>query len=433
MILKKLLFALTFAFINIALAQMQTNTQKNTRPRAGEIGLRVGVMQTGALNAITDVEGVRVGHTTIIRGADVRTGVTAILPHAGNLFREKVAGAVFVGNGFGKLAGSTQVNELGEIETPILLTSTLSVPRVSDALIDYMLALPENEDVRSVNPLVAETNDGGLNDIRGRHVTREDVHAAIKGARGGAVEEGAVGAGTGTIAFGFKGGIGTSSRKLPDALGGYTVGALVQTNYGGVLTVNGAPVGRELGKYYLRDELERAASGTTSRAGDTRRKVKEHDAASHVGRDTPSAGAPEKDAADGSIIIVIATDAPVDARNLRRMAARAMLGLGRTGASGSNGSGDYVIAFSTASEVRVRTSRNARQADTMRPRELKLLSNDAMSPLFLAVVEATEEAIYNSLFRAQTMTGRAGLTVEALPLERTLEILRKYNALAPKP
>ncbi|HYO99458.1 MAG TPA: P1 family peptidase, partial [Pyrinomonadaceae bacterium] len=233
--------------------------QKNTRPRAREAGVRVGVMQTGAQNAITDVAGVRVGHTTIIRGADVRTGVTAILPHAGNLFRERVAGAVFVGNGFGKLAGSTQVNELGEIETPILLTSTLSVPRVSDALIDYMIALPENEDVRSVNPLVAETNDGGLNDIRGRHITREDVQAAIKGAQGGAVEEGAVGAGTGTIAFGFKGGIGTSSRKLPPALGGYTVGALVQTNYGGVLTINGAPVGRELGKYYLREELERAA------------------------------------------------------------------------------------------------------------------------------------------------------------------------------
>jgi len=415
--MKSLLFALAFAFIGVAPAQMQTNMQKNNRPRAREAGVRVGVLRTGALNAITDVAGVRVGHTTIVRGADVRTGVTAILPHAGNLFREKVAGAVFVGNGFGKLAGSTQVNELGEIETPILLTSTLSVPRVADALVDYMLALPGNEDVRSVNPLVAETNDGGLNDIRGRHVTREDVHAAIKSATGGAVEEGAVGAGTGTIAFGFKGGIGTSSRKLPPTLGGYTVGALVQTNYGGVLTVNGAPVGRELGKFYLREELERAdtAGVASPRAGDGRRKVV------------------EGDTADGSIIIVIATDAPVDARNLRRMAARAMLGLGRTGASGSNGSGDYVIAFSNAPEVRVRASGGGRPGDIFAPRELKLLTNDAMSPLFLAVIEATEEAIYNSLFRAQTMTGRGQLTVEALPLERTLEILRKYNALAPKP
>jgi D-aminopeptidase len=415
--MRKLLFALAFAFINVAPAHMQTNIRKNNRPRAREAGVRVGVLQPGALNAITDVSGVRVGHTTIVRGREVRTGVTAILPHAGNLFREKVAGAVFVGNGFGKLAGSTQVNELGEIETPILLTSTLSVPRVSDALVDYMLALPGNEDVRSVNPLVAETNDGGLNDIRGRHVTREDVHAAIKNATNGAVEEGAVGAGTGTIAFGFKGGIGTSSRKLPPALGGYTVGALVQTNYGGVLSIGGAPVGRELGKFYLREELERAAGITSPRARDDRMQASADD--------TP----------DGSIIIVIATDAPVDARNLRRMAARAMMGLGRTGASGSNGSGDYVIAFSNAAEVRVRASGGggARPGETFAPRELKLLSNDAMSPLFLAVIEATEEAIYNSLFRAQTMTGRGGLTIEALPLERTLEILRKYNALAPKP
>ncbi len=415
MTLKNLLFALAFASINVAPAHMQTNIRKNNRPRAREAGVRVGVLPTGALNAITDVAGVRVGHTTIVRGADVRTGVTAVLPHAGNLFREKVAGAVFVGNGFGKLAGSTQTNELGEIETPILLTSTLSVPRVADALVDYMLALPGNEDVRSVNPLVAETNDGGLNDIRGRHVTREDVHAAIRGATGGAVEEGAVGAGTGTIAFGFKGGIGTSSRKLPPRLGGYTVGALVQTNYGGVLSIGGAPVGRELGRFYLREELEQAADVAAPRgAGGGRASVAD-------------------DTADGSIIIVIATDAPVDARNLRRMAARAMMGLGRTGASGSNGSGDYVIAFSNAPEVRVRAGGNTKPGEMFAPRESKLLANDAMSPLFLAVIEATEEAIYNSLFRAQTMTGRGGLTVEALPLERTLEILRRYNALAPKP
>src|SRR5918998_3680873 len=296
-------------------AGTQTMTQNN-RPRAREAGVRVGVLPAGALNAITDVAGVRVGHQTVARGDNVRTGVTAILPHGGNLFREKVPGAVFVGNGLGKRAGSTQVEELGEIETPILLTSTLSVPRVADALVEYMITLPGNEDVRSVNPLVGETNDGFLNDIRGRHVTREDVFAAIRAAREGAVEEGAVGAGTGTVAFGFKGGIGTSSRRLPVSLGGFTVGVLVQTNFGGVLTINGAPVGRELGRYYLKDELTAPANP-----------------------------------ADGSVIMVIATDAPLDARNLNRMAARAMMGLARTGASASNGSGDYAVAFSTAPDL----------------------------------------------------------------------------------
>jgi D-aminopeptidase len=329
----------------------------------------------------------------------LRTGVTAVLPHGGNLFREKVPGAVFVGNGFGKLAGSTQVNELGEIETPIVLTNTLSVPRAADALLDYMLALPGNEDVQSVNPLVAETNDGALNDIRGRHVRAEDVLAAIRNARAGAVEEGSVGAGTGTVAFGFKGGIGTSSRRLPASLGGYTVGVLVQTNFGGVLTVNGAPVGRELGRYFLKEDL--ATSGAELKRADA-------------------------DTADGSIIIVVATDAPLDARNLRRLAARGMLGLGRTGAAATNGSGDYVIAFSTAAELRVRAPREA--AERNAPRAVKLLPNDAVSPLFLAVIEATEEAIYNSLFRATTVTGR-GRTVEALPIERTLAILRKYGAV----
>src|SRR3989475_12830419 len=230
----------------------------SARPRARELGMVVGILPPGPLNAITDVGGVAVGHTTLIRGDNVRTGVTAILPHNGTLFREKVPGAVFIGNAFGKLAGSTQVNELGEIETPIMLTSTLNVPRVADATIDYMLALPGNEDVQSINPLVGETNDGFLNDIRGRYVGREEVFAAIKNARGGAVEEGAVGAGTGTVAFGWKGGIGTASRKLPPSLGGYTVGVLVQTNFGGILTINGAPVGRELGRYFLKDELERA-------------------------------------------------------------------------------------------------------------------------------------------------------------------------------
>ncbi len=388
MTIKQILPSMVVVLVT-ALAAAQ-NTTTDARPRALDLGLKVGILPTGPLDAITDVAGVEVGHTTIIRGDDVRTGVTAILPHSGNLFREKVPGAVFVGNAFGKLAGSTQVNELGEIETPILLTSTLSVPRVADALIDYMLALPGNEDVESINPLVGETNDGYLNDIRGRHITRDDVFAAIKNAKGGAVEEGSVGAGTGTSAFGFKGGIGTSSRRLPPKLGGYTVGVLVQTNFGGVLTIAGAPVGQELGRYYLREELQQEGSAT--------------------------------DRGNGSVMVVIATDAPVDARNLKRMAARAMLGLGRTGSSASNGSGDYAIAFSTAPQVRIRTE------DKALSRHIEVLTNDAMSPLFLAVIEATEEAVYNSMFRATTITGR-GHTVEALPIEKTTEILKKYGAI----
>ncbi|HJY28100.1 MAG TPA: P1 family peptidase [Pyrinomonadaceae bacterium] len=376
----------------IMTSQLVSSANMQNRPRARELGITVGVLPTGTLNAITDVDGVLVGHTTIVRGDNIRTGVTAILPHGGNVFREKVPGAVFVGNGFGKLAGSTQVNELGEIETPILLTSTLSVPRVADFLLDYMLSLPGNEDVQSINPLVAETNDGYLNDIRGRHITREDVVAAIKGAKSGAVAEGCVGAGTGTVAFGFKGGIGTSSRKLPPRLGGYTVGVLVQTNFGGILSINGAPVGRELGRYYLKDELATRPS-------------------------TP----------DGSVIIVIATDAPMDARNLNRMAARAMMGLARTGAAASNGSGDYAIAFCTSADVRIRP---LSQSERNAARNQKTLANDNMSPLFLAVIEATEEAIYNSLFKATTTTGR-GHTVEALPLDRTAEILRQHGLISP--
>jgi D-aminopeptidase len=333
------------------------------RPRAPEIGLHVGTLPAGPLDAITDVAGVRVGQVTLIRGDAIRTGVTVVLPPGENIFREKVPGAVYVGNAFGKLVGSTQVEELGEIESPIALTSTLNVARVADALLDYLLALPGNEQVRSVNPLVAETNDGYLNDIRGRNVGRAEVLQAIAGARGGAVEEGAVGAGTGTVAFGWKGGIGTASRKA----GAYTVGALVQTNFGGELRMNGAPVGREL-----------------RRSG-------------------PNSG-------NGSCVMLVATDAPVDARNLRRMAARTMFGLARTGSSGSNGSGDYGIAFTTA--------RNP----------ARLLSNDEVSGLFLAVIEATEEAIYNSLLRAVSVTGN-GHTVEALPIERTLEILRRHGAV----
>src|SRR5438093_4268970 len=341
--IKRILAAMVALLVTAA--AVAQNTPSNARPRASDLGLKLGILPTGPLDAITDVAGVEVGHTTIIRGDDVRTGVTAILPHPGNLFRDKVPGAVFVGNAFGKLAGSTQVNELGEIETPILLTSTLAVPRVADAVIDYMLAMPGNENVQSINPLVGETNDGGLNDIRGRHITSADVAEAIGGAKGGPVEEGVVGAGTGTSAFGFKGGIGTSSRKLPPNLGRYTVGVLVQTNFGGILTINGAPVGRELGQYYLKDELAPA----TTRGGN--------------------------DGPDGSCMIVIATDAPIDSRNLTRLAARSMFGLARTGSSASNGSGDYAIAFTT----------NRQPAF--------LLQNDAMSPLLEAVIEATEEAI----------------------------------------
>jgi len=396
-------FALILIFLIITESFAQSNIPKNDRPRARDMKLRIGILPVGELNAITDVPGVRVGHSTLIRGENVRTGVTAILPHGGNLFQEKVPGAVFVGNGFGKLMGSTQVNELGEIETPILLTSTLSVPKVGDFLLDYMLALPGNENVQSINPLVAETNDGYLNDIRGRHITREDVFAAIKTAQTGKTEEGSIGAGTGTIAFGFKGGIGTASRHLPVSLGSYTVGVLVQTNYGGILTIDGAPVGVELGKYYLKDVIEKSENSKQN-VSQNKNDI--------------------NDLADGSIIIVIATDAPIDARQLKRMAARSMMGLARTGAAATNGSGDYAVAFSTAPEVRVKTA-----SDNRTPREVKLLSNDAMSPLFLATIEATEEAIYNSLFRATTVTGRENRTVEALPVEKTITILRKYGKI----
>jgi len=393
-----------FVFALVATAVFLPNLsegQEARRPRAREAGVIVGILPTGPLNAITDVDGVTVGHVTVVRDGNVRTGATAVLPHSGNLFREKVPGAVFIGNAFGKLAGSTQVNELGEIETPIMLTSTLNVPRVADAVIDYMLGLPGNEGVQSINPLVGETNDGYLNDIRRRVVGRDEVFGAIRTARGGMIEEGSVGAGTGTVAFGFKGGVGTSSRKLPASLGGHTVGVLVQTNFGGILTINGAPVGRELGQYYLKEQLVVRST-----------------------RPDNPANSNSANSADGSVIIVIATDAPIDHRNLQRLAARAMMGLARTGAAGSNGSGDYAIAFSTAADLRIRTGANTRA-----PRSVTLLSNDAMSPLFLAVIEATEEAIYNSLFRATTMTGR-GHTVEALPIDRTLEILKRHNALS---
>jgi D-aminopeptidase len=379
--------SLILCFLSFVVA---ISAQEVARPRARDLGLKIGIIPAGPQNSITDVPGVLVGHTTIVRGDNIRTGVTAILPHNGNLFKEKVPGAVFVGNGFGKLAGSTQVNELGEIETPILLTSTLSVPRVADFLIDYMLALPGNEAVQSINPLVAETNDGFLNDIRSRPISRDDVFNAIKNATAGSVSEGTVGAGTGTSAFGWKGGIGTASRKLPTSLGGYTLGVLVQSNFGGVLTIEGVPVGEELGKYYLKDALSKTAS--------------------------PTGGS---DQADGSIIIVIATDAPLDHRQLRRLAERSMAGLARTGSSMTNGSGDYAIAFSTKNRI------NA----TEPLRNLQIAGNDAMSPLFQAVIEATEEAILNSLFRATSATGKEKRIVEAIPIDRVKDILKKYGRI----
>jgi D-aminopeptidase len=351
--------------------------------RARDLGIRPGVLNPGKQNAITDVAGVRVGHVTRFEGENVRTGVTAILPHAGNLFQEKVHAGIHIANAFGKLAGSTQVEELGNIETPIILTNTLNVAEGIAGAVEWTLRQRGNERVFSVNAVVGETNDAGLNEIRGRHVTKQDVVKAIESATGGVVAEGVVGAGTGTSAFGFKGGIGTSSRVLPAALGGYTVGVLVQSNYGGILTINGAPVGRELGRYYLKQFAE------------------------------PAPG--------GSCMIVIATDAPLDARNLKRLASRSILGLGATGSSTSNGSGEYAIAFSTAGRVPFQT--------TAAPLKFEALANDAMSPLFQAVKEATEEAVYNSMFMARTVKGHEGRTVEALPIEKTLEILQKYNAI----
>ncbi|HEY0996445.1 MAG TPA: P1 family peptidase [Gemmatimonadaceae bacterium] len=357
--------------------------QEPSRPRARDLGVTPGIFQPGRWNAITDVAGVRVGHATVIRGGSVRTGVTAILPHAGNLYGERVPAALFVGNGFGKILGVTQLEELGELETPILLTCTLCVWRAADALTGWMLEQPGMERVRSINPVVAETNDGALNAIRSRPITDRDVRAALTGAVEGPVEEGSVGAGTGTVAFGWKGGIGTSSRVLPPSLGGYTVGVLVQSNFGGVLQVMGAPVGRALGRWSFQREVE--GEGAARERG------------------------------NGSIVMVVATDAPLGDRNLRRLAARAIMGLARTGSSASNGSGDYVLAFSTAKAVR-----RAWDAKRLAVEEV---ANEEMSALFQAVVEGTEEAIYNSLFRATTVTGN-GRTVEAIPIERVKAVLQ---------
>jgi D-aminopeptidase len=344
----------------------------SARKRARQLGIAPGILPVGPWNAITDVSGIKVGHLTLIEGDDIRTGVTAILPHEGNLFQDRVPAAIVAGNGFGKLAGFTQVEELGEIETPVVLTNTLSIPRAAEALIDWTLSQKGNEEVRSVNPVVGETNDGILNNIRKMTVTREHVLRAIRESASGPVAEGCVGAGTGTVCFGWKGGIGTSSRLLPKSLGGYSLGVLVQTNFGGVLQMDGIPVGKKLGQYYLKDQLDNVS-------------------------------------ADGSIMIVLATDAPLSDRNLKRLARRALAGLARTGASMSNGSGDYAIAFSTAEEVR----RTPERRGQVWP--YPEVPNDRISPLFQSAIESTEEAIYNSLCMAETMTGSGGVTIAALP------------------
>ena len=362
-------------FLLLISAAMLT-VHASTRPRLRDLGLEVGIFRPGPLNAITDVAGVRVGQTTLAMSESIRTGVTAIVPHGGNIFEHKVPAAVSVGNGFGKLIGISQVQELGLIETPIVLTNTLSVWDAANGVVDYMLSLPGNEDVRSINPVVGETNDKNLNDIRGRHVKREHVVEAIRTATSGAVEEGCVGAGTGTVCFGWKGGIGTSSRLLPGSLGGYTIGALVLTNFGGILDIAGVPVGKELGQYSYRQET-----------------------------------------ADGSCMIVIATDAPLDARQLARVAKRATLALGRTGSAMSHGSGDYVVAFST-----IQPGRDALPG-------VMTVRDENLSPVFQAAVESTEEAIYNSLLRATDTKGYRGKVVEALSIEKLKEVLKKYGRM----
>lgn len=376
-----------FSLLALAIITILTSSQaQEKRGRIRDFGIQIGILPTGQHNAITDVAGVSVGHKTLIQGSDIRTGVTAIIPHQGNIFQEKVPAAVFVGNGFGKMMGISQIEELGNIETPILLASTLNAPKIADGLIDYMLNLRGNEKVRSVNSVVGETNDGGLNDIRGRHVQAKDVQEALASAQSGPVQEGNIGAGTGTECLGYKGGIGTASRKLPESRGGYTVGVLVQTNFGGVLEINGAPVGRELHNFYMQEPKEA-------------HKV------------------------DGSCMIVIATDAPLSARNLERLAKRSYIAFGNVGSFSSNGSGDYSIAFSTHQSVRIPHS--SEQIERNAPE----VGNDYMSPLFMAVWEATEEAILNSMFMAEDMKGINGRTVKAIPIQETVKILKKYNSL----
>jgi D-aminopeptidase len=387
--LRGALALIRISLVSVAVSAVTATAQTpNGRARARDLGVTPGVFAPGANNAITDVNGVLVGQTTVTDGDSVHTGITAIRAHGGNQYLDRVPAAVHVGNAFGKLVGSTQVKELGELETPILLTCTLCVWKAADAMVEWMLAQPGMERVGSLNPVVGETNDGGLNAIRSRPIKPEHVRAALEGAKSGPVAEGSVGAGAGTQAFGWKGGIGTSSRVVPKSLGGYTVGVLVQSNFGGILQVLGAPVGKELGRYAFKNEVDRNGG-------------------------------------DGSIMMVVATDAPLSDRNLERLAARAMMGLGRTGSSASNGSGDFVIAFSTAPSVRRRLTPAGSGPEPL-TRQTEDMTNDAMSGLFEAVVEATEESIYNSLFMATPVTAR-GRTVDAIPLDRVREILKKYN------
>jgi D-aminopeptidase len=358
-----------------------TSSAAAERPRARDAGIAIGILPPGPMNAITDVAGVRVGHVTLIEGEGVRTGVTAVLPHGGNLYQNKVPAGFSVANGYGKFMGSTQIEELGEIETPILLTNTLNVPEAAAGIVEWTLRQPGNEEVRSVNAVVGETNDGFLNDIRARRVTARHAASAIEEARTGPVAEGSLGAGTGTVAFGWKGGIGTASRRLPESLGGWTLGVLVQVNYGGVLIVDGVRVGEALEQHYLRDRLQ-------------------------------------SDAGDGSVIVILATDAPLSDRNLERLARRAFLGIARTGSPITNGSGDYALAFSTHAGVRRTAERRTAAA------AIEELPNDLVSPLFQAAVEATEEAVINALFAAEGMDGHRG-RIEALPIERVERLHRR--------
>lgn len=411
-------FIINFLLTIIFLVTCTEMIYSQDRQRVRELGITPGILMTGPLNAITDVEGVMVGHATRIEGDSIRTGITAILPHSGSLFSDRVPAAVYVGNGFGKALGFTQVQELGELETPIALTNTLSIFDVAKGVGDYMLHRPGNENVRSINPVVGETNDGFLNDIRARVLTIEDVYTAIENAKEGPVAEGNVGAGTGTRALGFKGGIGTSSRQLPENRGGYTVGVLVQSNFGGILTIDGAPVGEELGNHYMAGEVPYQA-GLTSRG-------KQNDISESGKNDSnneDSVDGYDFDT-DGSIMIIVATNAPLTSRNLNRLAKRAMMGVARTGGFASNGSGDYVIAFSTHEQAR----RDIYSDNDLR--DISELRNSAVSPLFLAAVEATEEAILNSLFMAESMTGQFGNKMDALPIDRVMEILKSYGTVA---
>jgi D-aminopeptidase len=373
-------------YLFLVLATLICLNMEAQKKRSADYGIKIGILNPGRNNSITDVPGVKVGHVTITEANSINTGVTAILPHSNNIFQNKVPAAIFIGNGFGKLTGYSQVEELGNIETPIILTNTLSVPVAAEAVIDYTLSIPENRSVMSVNPVVGETNDAGLNDIQKRVITKEHVLQAISNADSGSVKEGNVGAGTGTVCLGFKGGIGTASRILPNQRGGYTVGVLVQTNFGGILQINGVPVGIELGKYRF------------SRIQD---EYKE----------------------DGSCMVVIMTDAPLDSRNLKRLAARAMAGIARTGGMASNSSGDYAIAVSTFEKNLIPYASKSRE------QEISLLRNEEMDLLFEAVIESTEEAIINSLFAAETAIGKYNFKIEALPIERTIDIMKKFNRI----